>query len=224
LKKGKLDEYLAAIGLVAHYVGDACQPLHISHLHHGRTEAESRVHSVYETNMVDRFAVDLVDRVNARKLPSLANVNNGFEAARAVIELMRRTVKRLPPEEVLDAFNEATGRERLAIMWTRLGDRTADCMADGARTLLMLWESAWQVGNGDQLPKSSLKAIDTGRLAALYNNKTFAVSEYLPALAALLRRPVPATSTKLSAKVEAATTSKKKAAHKSTSTRSSARR
>src|SRR5439155_2744617 len=32
---GQNKEFVAAAGIVAHYVGDACQPLHISYFHHG---------------------------------------------------------------------------------------------------------------------------------------------------------------------------------------------
>ncbi|MEP6960665.1 MAG: hypothetical protein ABI995_01205 [Acidobacteriota bacterium] len=35
VKAGKRDEFVCAAGTLAHYVGDACQPLHISFLHHG---------------------------------------------------------------------------------------------------------------------------------------------------------------------------------------------
>jgi hypothetical protein len=35
LKAGQRDEFVCAAGVLAHYVGDACQPLHISFLHHG---------------------------------------------------------------------------------------------------------------------------------------------------------------------------------------------
>jgi hypothetical protein len=35
IKAGSRDEFICAAGTLAHYVGDACQPLHISFLHHG---------------------------------------------------------------------------------------------------------------------------------------------------------------------------------------------
>ena len=38
LSEGKVDEFLVAGGTMAHYVGDACQSLHISALHHGANE------------------------------------------------------------------------------------------------------------------------------------------------------------------------------------------
>jgi hypothetical protein len=35
VRNGLRDEFVCAAGVLAHYVGDACQPLHISFLHHG---------------------------------------------------------------------------------------------------------------------------------------------------------------------------------------------
>ena len=35
LDEGSKDKFLCAAGTLAHYIGDSCQPLHISYLHHG---------------------------------------------------------------------------------------------------------------------------------------------------------------------------------------------
>ena len=35
------DKFLCAAGTLAHYIGDSCQPLHISYLHHGDPEHSS---------------------------------------------------------------------------------------------------------------------------------------------------------------------------------------
>lgn len=219
LHQGKVDEWVASMGLMAHYVGDACQPLHVSSLHHGRPghPEEERVHSVYETNMLDRFTLDLVQKVNAavKKLPAPPNVNNGSQAAAAVIDLMRRTFHFLPPIDVINAFNEADGQARIPHMWDVLGDRTAECIASGARTLAMLWESAWAMGGGAQLPAAKVKTIDPHRLTALYNDATFVPSEFLPNMIAMLKHPPAHASAKLSAKG-----SSKKAAAKQPAARS----
>jgi len=204
LLAGKVDEWVAAMGLMAHYVGDACQPLHVSSLHHGRPghPEEERVHSVYETNMLDRFTLDLVQKVNAavKTLPAPPNVNNGSEAAGAVVELMRRTFHFLPPIDVINAFNEADGQERIPHMWDVLGDRTAECIASGARTLAMLWESAWAMGGGAQLPAAKIKTIDPHKLTALYNDATFVPSEFLPNMIAMLHKPAAPLPAKLPVK------------------------
>lgn len=54
LQGDKLEAALCAAGTMAHYVGDACQPLHVSKYHDGREQTEKGVHEAYETKMVGR--------------------------------------------------------------------------------------------------------------------------------------------------------------------------
>jgi len=175
VNNGAVDEYICAAGVLAHYIGDSCQPLHVSHLHHGRNEAEADVHSVFETNMLDRFAVDLIAGVNnaltGKRLP--ANVAGGKEAAVAVVKLMRRTIAKIPPIKVIEIYNEKSGRERLPNMWSKLKNDTFECMADGILSLAGLWQSAWTEGKGDNIAASKLKEITHQRLMELYNDKKF---------------------------------------------------
>src|SRR5262249_27838298 len=109
---GKVPEFVAAAGTLAHYVGDACQPLHVSFLHHGRPghPEESKVHSVYETSMVDRRAAELVKGVNdelkGRKVTEADRFQGGRAAADATVALMAATIKTLPPIDIVDAFDE----------------------------------------------------------------------------------------------------------------------
>lgn len=177
LKNGKPDEYICAAGVLAHYVGDACQPLHVSYLHHGRPDhpGEDRVHSVYETNMLDRFAVDLVAGINnaLENKDSDGGIHGGKEAADAVIKLMRRTIEKIPPIEVIEIYNEMSGRDRIPNMWSKLSERTFECMADGCLTLATLWQSAWNEGKGSKIAVSKLKEISKARLMELYNDKKF---------------------------------------------------
>ncbi|HEY0457816.1 MAG TPA: hypothetical protein VGC97_01615 [Pyrinomonadaceae bacterium] len=179
LQSGKPEEYICAAGVLAHYVGDACQPLHVSHLHHGRPghPEEEDVHSVYETNMLDRFAAELVvgvnNALNGEKFPS--KVTGGKEAAIAVIELMRRTMSRIPPIEIIEVYNEVSP-SRTKNMWQKLSGRTFECIADGSLTLANLWQSAWTEGKGSQIAASKLKELTHQQLRDLYDNKTFVES------------------------------------------------
>ena len=34
-KRGEVEKFVCAAGILSHYVGDACQPLHISYLFNG---------------------------------------------------------------------------------------------------------------------------------------------------------------------------------------------
>jgi hypothetical protein len=175
--KGQVNPFVCAGGIVSHYVGDACQPLHVSFLHHGRPglPEEERVHSVYETQMLDRFSTDVIAAVNqaigSRK--GSTSISNGKEAATAVIKLMRKTIERIPPLEVIEAYNMFTGKKRLEHMWDVLGDRTAANIADGCVTMATIWSSAWVLGDGKKIPASKIKTLRKSDLVKLYNRKTF---------------------------------------------------
>lgn len=175
VQAGDVDRFVCAAGILAHYVGDASQPLHVSHLHHGRDASEERVHSDYETKMLDRFAVEFNGLVNTAvaTTPVPATSVGGKNAAIAVIALMRRTVERLPPLEVVETWAANPGQGRVANLWSAVKDRTAACVADGARTLAVLWQSAWVEGGGQQIAGGELVARDKDALKTLYADKTF---------------------------------------------------
>lgn len=178
VKKKEIAKYICAAGILAHYVGDACQPLHVSHLHHGRPghPEEERVHSVYETQMLDRFATEVMGGVNSnlKNRKSKAEITTGHEAAVAVIELMRKTFDNLPPIEIIKAYNERSGSARLPHMWGVLSEQTTASMANGCLCLAMLWASAWKAGKGDsKFKEADLVEVDRSKLIELYNDKTF---------------------------------------------------
>src|SRR5262249_23137930 len=79
---GRVPEFVCTAGVLAHYVGDACQPLHVSRFHHGygidpgstddshplptgiSTNMEQNVHSFFEEQMFEGAATaDLIARV-----------------------------------------------------------------------------------------------------------------------------------------------------------------
>src|SRR5262249_19254515 len=115
---GDVNRFVAAGGLMAHFVGDACQPLHVSALHHGRTgtREKSDVNSTCETTLGAGRPVEGVDGVNRarghRKRPTTM-VTGGAAAAPRVVTLMKDTLGLIPPIEVIDAFNAETGRDRI---------------------------------------------------------------------------------------------------------------
>ncbi len=174
---GKQDSLTATalLGVMAHYVGDACQPLHVSRFHDGRDpQHPTGVHSAYEDKMLDAHRKDLIaglDTALAGTDP-MPTVTGHREAARAILELMRRTVERLPPGEICDAWT-VTPAVHPAALWQQFGDRTIQCIADGCRTLAMLWSSVFAEANAPAPPAQPLSKTD---LAKLYNDETFAES------------------------------------------------
>jgi hypothetical protein len=179
LNNGKVDEFIVAGGTMAHYVGDACQPLHISFLHHGADPSEAGVHADYETKLIDRKATELFDGVDAidqKVRPGDLIGPNGKDAAKFVLQLMKSTVDLLSPEEILDVWRNSKGQGKFNRMWDALGDRTIQTIAAGSHAMAVLWESAWKHGHGDNLPDARLVKVPEGDLQELYNRKSFVPS------------------------------------------------
>ncbi|WP_208866993.1 hypothetical protein [Bradyrhizobium sp. AS23.2] len=171
--KGKAEEFVCAAGVLAHYVGDACQPLHISYLHDGdpghpvkhvftkgkkagQTKLQplgTGVHSAYEDAMVfeNRNAI-LQGLKQTPRVQQSELVASGRDAAIATIKLMRDTFKALPPPKIVRAYVDVGkgGKAASAKLWSLFGKKTIGVMQDGAHLLAVLWESAWQVGNGER--------------------------------------------------------------------------
>jgi hypothetical protein len=190
LKADDVDAALTAAGLMAHYLGDCCQPLHTSRFHDGRSEAERGVHSRYETDMIRVHRADLIaglDRALAGARPAAA-IRGHEAAAREAVRLMQRTVRRLSPKRICDTYARSP---RSDDMWAKLGRRTIACIADGCVTLAGLWSSAWAEAGADAPPAS---ARNRDKLATLYKDPDFARSYFLTELVEVLpwtAAPVP---------------------------------
>ncbi len=179
-------EWLCAAGTLAHYVGDACQPLHISYLFDGTPEPDGSVsgkgvHSAYESKMVGLHAGDIVTALNTTfKIDKngrgvahgLPDVRTGEDAAVAVVQLMRETFAVIAPQEIVDAYvaNPAT-----SALWDRFGDRTIAVLELGCRRLAQIWDGAWR-NNPNAI---STKTVGTGALSVLYLDAAWAPSKTL---------------------------------------------
>jgi hypothetical protein len=192
---GSPDQFLCAAGLVSHYVGDACQPLHGSVLADGYEDGSGKgVHSLYESKMLDRHAGELVpaikDALNNPPAHHLPKIKSGKDAAVAIIELMGRSAQTIPPKKLVDAYIKAGGEPTAAVrdkLWEKFGGRTAEVMADGARVLARIWEGAWAEGHGGDIAGPALGTIDPGILKGLYEDEKFVESLDLDHIGAVLR-------------------------------------
>lgn len=205
---GDLVEFLAAAGVLAHYVGDASQPLHGSVFADGdpsRTAEREHpqlgtvetvrygegVHSAYETAMVSFKAATLLPLI-AATLPAahgLPLCDTGPKAARATLQLMDDVAGILPPLTIADSYENAgagTRQSTLNAMWTDLGDGTAQVLTEGARTLAMLWQSAWVAGNGGAIDPARLVLQDRDEVRGRYIDPTFVPSLRLRDIGAVL--------------------------------------
>jgi hypothetical protein len=185
-RDAKLTEFVCAAGCVAHYLGDACQPLHVSYLHHGDPDnpEESPVHSTYETKMLDRFVNELIEGVNAGLHGKSAEdeFSGGPGAADHVVKTMRTTLETLPPVDIITVFTKNPGRPRLKAMWDELKDRTFTCIVGGAIGVAEYWQSAWKEGRSAEVAKplpTTPPEIDETDLMKLYRDKTFMQSRLL---------------------------------------------
>ncbi len=208
---GDATRFVAAAGLLSHYVGDASQPLHGSYLADGipgtaTTPAVGQgVHSAYESAMVDAFSVEILAGLQAtltRRGAEQPPIRSGQDAAVAVVRLMDRTAKTLPPTELIDAFGQTqVGRTTqgptvthavLAMLWEHVGTATVKVMADGTRTLAAIWEAAFAAGKGTStIPATRTKAVAPAALQALYEDPAFVRSLDLDHIAAVLKPPAP---------------------------------
>jgi hypothetical protein len=140
------------------------------------------VHAVYETQMLDRRRVEFVTGVNAllqQSSGAIQTFSGSAAAAHATVLLMKKTLDLIDPMEVIDAYNAETGQERVPHMWNVLGPRTMRTIANGARALATIWQSAWVEGGGNSIAAAKLVAQAPADLRALYLQKTFLESRWL---------------------------------------------
>ncbi len=211
VKKGKVAEFVCAAGILSHYVGDACQPLHISYLFNGdpadtetvtvkdpKSGAEKQVqrpraagvHSAYEDDMVNYHIHEILAALEAADSKPHPIPAGGHAAAVAVVELMGRTLDAIHPRDIVTAYAAAKdqGPRRAADrLWEEFGAKTARAMADGAACLAALWESAWQDGKAATRRKSPAE-VSEEELEKLYRDPDFLPSRTLADIAPLLAR------------------------------------
>jgi hypothetical protein len=196
--------FVALAGVLAHYVGDASQPLHSSYLHHGpipmldrpggkfpvrrgttayeefKKERPAKIHAVYEQGMleVDTLgALQAVDALLQSAHVTSTGIDNGWEAARATFDLMSDAHSRLSPDTLITLDDPTlTQPERGRRFWAiaKVRTETVRSLADSTILLARLWASAWRVGRGRDLPAAKLKAFTEPEIQKLYRTKSFA--------------------------------------------------
>jgi hypothetical protein len=197
LQEGDVIHFVAAAGVLAHYVGDASQPLHCSYLHHGvppmvsvgrrkypvprdsdafkefKTTKPSKIHGIYEETMleVDPAAVLTdVDAALAKGSSLKFEISSGHDAGVSVIKLMKASQKRLAPMTIIDADDPDQGpKARATILWKNdtIRNATVESLADSVSLLAALWTAAWEVGGGEDLAVSELKEFDPDDFGAI---------------------------------------------------------
>jgi hypothetical protein len=214
VKAGKEAEFLTAAGVLAHYVGDACQPLHCSFMHHGdptvkierdvvhtsgpkkgtteKVDVSGEIHEDYEQNMFKGVrGQDMKTRLFAKaKRARSARVKSGREAAVETVKMMRASFTQVPPKKLIKRYNEllianTPTTELLDTLWREFGDDTVAVMAMGCRLLARLWESAWVLGGGDKKLPTAL--VPQPALIDCYGKANFLKSFLLTEIGAQLK-------------------------------------
>jgi hypothetical protein len=221
LVKKDVKTFVATAGVLAHYVGDASQPLHSSFLHHGRLPlielptgrfpvrhgsapydafkktAAAKIHGIFEQRMLELdtlAALEAIDGRLAHASVTSTGIDNGWEAACAVFDLMSDAQDRLPPETILDADDPTLGpTDRARRLWanSKVRNETIRSLAESTILLARLWASAWRVGKGKNLAASKLKVFTEPEIQAVYKKKTFAPALTLTQMANSGRFVVP---------------------------------
>lgn len=196
LKDGELMDFLAAAGVLAHYVGDAAMPFHISKLHHGygpeRVDRKSpeymeykkskayKIHAILEEQMFEVEAANMLSLVDG-SVKSLAgnrktNLGGEFGAVKHAFALMCKILTLVPPVDVVkkDDLN-LNAPDRARAFFGSFGPATAECVARSCIVLADLWESAWAEGldGGDAPSANKLRAYSESDLQAVYRRPGF---------------------------------------------------
>jgi hypothetical protein len=173
----------------------------VSRLHHGEPDdpSDDGVHEAYETTMLDQFAADVVSGVNdaldgyhAGDAGGPDLIKGSDNAADTVVALMKRTIAAIAPRDILDVYDSHPGAGRTKALWAAFRPATIQRLADGARTLAVIWRSAWEEGGGEELAAAKMTAQSTSALQKLYEDKTFAPNEWLKDWAKLSQPTSPA--------------------------------
>lgn len=186
LKARDVIHFVAAAGVLAHYIGDASQPMHCSYMHHGmppmktvngrkypfpRSSKEFKefkktraadIHGIYEETMIEVDTPGALTAINdllKQGNPKKRVIKTGHDAAVETIRLMYDTQKRLSPKRIINADDPSLGpKARAEALWAKTPIRkaTVASLADSVLLLADLWTAAWKVGNGKAIAAAKL--------------------------------------------------------------------
>ncbi len=185
VSKGDVERFVCAAGILSHYVGDACQPLHISYMFNGippngkGAVVGDGVHAAYEDLMVNTYTLDLLQNVNgnARGIKPFEALSDGHSAGVMTVGLMQRTFAALQPEEIAKTYASLQSKpkkEQADSLWREFGKATIAVMSNGAQALAHIWQEAWRIGKGNDTLRGKSGAIDVEKLIAIYKGEYLA--------------------------------------------------
>ena len=183
--------FVCAAGIVSHYVGDACQPLHVSSWFNGdpttlvdnpnkgkphepdKIPAGTGVHGAYEDDMINFHIGDITPVVQADTTPLRPNFKGGKHAAMACTQLILDTFDLIKPRDIVAKFitlqqQGTTGKAAADELWKTFGTPTEGVIAAGVRALASVWQSAWAEAKAEAKAPASPSAFDEPVLEAFF--------------------------------------------------------
>jgi hypothetical protein len=168
-QKGRAAEGLQMAGVLAHYVGDLSQPLHVSEDYDGRYGLQTGIHSFFETTVLSRQSrTEVQQQVRSRALALRAAWSRTLPAGDKDIALIIRDEMARSAawiDKVLTVDEElGRGSEGSAAQYQMALDR----LADGAATMSILLEKIWNDAGQPDL-SDSIRVSDPQWIAPNYN-------------------------------------------------------
>lgn len=187
--KGKVDEFICASGVLAHYVADAAMPLHCSVYANGDGTPESAdFHSFVDSKLIAKYQDD-INKDLGKKIKSLSAalpvLQTKEDATKLALSLMKESLKIVKIGDLLADYKTSKklkGSDRSASVWTEWKGPIIKTMANGCKYLAHFIEQAWRYGNGEtNISAGDIKAAKRKELIKLYKNKSFLESKWLEA-------------------------------------------
>ena len=210
-QSGDINRFICAAGIISHYVGDSCQPLHISYRFNGDPDnpvptqvkdkdthewvtkdmpAGTGVHSAYEDGLVNFHIADINKGLaTSSKSPKLKPISTGSDAAKAIVTLMQSTFDTIQPLDIVNKYVELSKqglkpKEIADGLWKEFGAATTSIMKDGSYYLAHIWQTAWDTGA--KIARLSAKSLDQQDMIDLYTDSTFLPSHTIDTIGPLL--------------------------------------
>jgi hypothetical protein len=150
-RSGDQDEIIRLAGYIAHYVGDAYQPLHLVQNYDGRKTCNEGIHKAFESNMILLFRDEIAESVKkgaksdvapAALFPSLLEeMNATAELAPVIFKADRAAIRSLKQHR----------RDYYRTLHKSIGPLAARQMSGAANAISLLWRMAWEQAGRPEL-------------------------------------------------------------------------
>ncbi len=144
-------EAIQMAGVLGHYIGDLAQPMHVTSDYNGQSINKPGIHARFETKLVntqdrDELLAQVVKKA-AEKI-ALHKTKRKQPVVDISFEQGKRSLEQLP--NILKEYKRDDVRDEILI------PQMVDGLAEGAATLAILWDEAFESQNVTEFPKKKL--------------------------------------------------------------------